>query len=98
MCLVTIDVFHIATSDLHSADHQRLEQQRKRRLPSRKTSIEKSDARDDQPNDGTAEQKVCIMEFEALVRRIHIDLGRVAAIGVGRVKLGLHFGVFSMYE
>ena len=81
--------------DLHSADHQRLEQQSKRRLPTRKTAIKKTDTRNDQPNNGTTEEKVGVVKLEALIRRVHIDLGRVPAIGMGRVKFGLQSRVLS---
>ncbi len=76
-------------TNLHSADSERLEEQGEGRLASSKTTIEKADTRNDEPNDGRTEEQVRVMELKSSVLSIHILVQGVAAIGLVRIVLGL---------
>lgn len=73
----------------HRCDHKTLEEQRQTALAARKTSIEQSDARDDEPDEKSANNEVDVVEFDTGVLRIDIDFQRVTAPGLGRVELRL---------
>lgn len=53
---------------------QRLEQKRKRRLAARETAIEKTEAGNDQKDEGATENKVDILEFDARILGVDISL------------------------
>jgi hypothetical protein len=54
--------------------HQALEEQGKCRLATSKTSIKKTNSRDDKPDYEATEDEVGVMVFESNIRRIHVDL------------------------
>jgi hypothetical protein len=76
----------------HSCNKQRLEEHGQRRLSASEAAIEKTDARDNEPNDEAAEDEVGVVKFVADILRIYVDFLRVAAIGNGGVEGGLEVG------
>ncbi|KXT11220.1 hypothetical protein AC579_5564 [Pseudocercospora musae] len=54
-----------------------------------KTSIEKTDTRNDEPHDEATEDQVDIVIFEAGILSIHVYLQRIATTWLGRVELRL---------
>lgn len=85
----TCQSLHVRGMDLHAADHEGLEQHGQSRLSPGKAAIHETDTGDDQPNDGTAEQEVGVVELKSRVLSIDIDIERVAAIRLARVEDGL---------
>jgi hypothetical protein len=74
---------------LHSCDGEGLEEKRKRRPAARKSTVEESDTRDDEPHEEGAHHQVDIVELKASVLGVDILIEGVASVGLGRVKLGL---------
>jgi hypothetical protein len=71
----------------NSCDHQALEEHRQSRLASGKPTIEKTDARDNQPDNETTEDKICVVVFKADILGVDIDFLRIASIRMARVEL-----------
>jgi hypothetical protein len=75
--------------DVHAAHSERLKQHRQRRLASRKTSVQESDTRNDDPYQVGHDHHVDIVELKSLVLGVDIFKIRVTAIGLRVVELGL---------
>jgi hypothetical protein len=75
--------------DVHAAYGERLEQHGQRRLASRKTSVQESDTRDDDPYQVGHDHHVDVVELQSLVLGVDILKIRVTAIGLRVVELGL---------
>ena len=69
---------------------KRLIQHRKGRLPTRQTSIEQAQARDNHPDEISADGKIDIMELEAGELKVDVDFFWVTTIGGGWIELGLY--------
>lgn len=74
----------------HGYDHQALEQQAQAALAARETSIEKANARDDQPDQEGADDEVDIVELEAGILSVYIDCQWIAASWLRGVELRLY--------
>jgi hypothetical protein len=75
--------------DVHAAHSERLKQHGQRRLASRKTSVQESDTRDDDPYQVGHDHHVDVVELKSLVLGIDIFKIRIPAIGLRVVELGL---------
>ena len=73
----------------HRCDHKTLKEQRQTALAARETSIEQSDARNDEPDEESANNEVDVVEFDTSILRVDVDLERIAAPGLGRIELRL---------
>jgi hypothetical protein len=60
--------------NIHGYNHERLEKQRQRGLPSSQATVKQTNARDDQPDDESTEDNVGIVPFEAFKLSVHVDL------------------------
>lgn len=78
--------------NVHCINSKCHEQQVQGRFPPGQTGVEKTDARQNEPDDETAGGDVDIVGFVAKVLPVDIDLGRISAVGGGRVVSGL-FGI-----
>jgi hypothetical protein len=67
----------------HSRNHQTLEKKCQGRLSSCETTIEESDARDDEPNDEAAEHEIGVVIFEADILGIDIDEKWITTVWFG---------------
>lgn len=70
----TFDRVYKITSNIHGYNHERLEQQRQCGLPSSQAAVKQTNARNDQPDNESAEDNVGIIPFEALKLSIHVNL------------------------
>jgi hypothetical protein len=66
--------------------HQTLEQKRESGFAPREAAIEKPNARDNQPDDESTENEVCVMVLEADILGIDIHEERVSTFRLGRVE------------
>lgn len=76
----------------NSSNHQALEQQAETALAARQASIEKTDARNDEPDEEGADHQVDVVELVARILSVHILSGafRVAAPGLSWIVFRLY--------
>ena len=69
--------------------HNGLEEQREGALSSGETAIEKTNARDDQPDEEGADDQVNIVIFDTSVLEVDVNFQGVSALGLSWIELGL---------
>ena len=70
-------------------DHDRLEKQGKRALSSSEAAIKETNARNDQPDEESADDQVYVVVLDTSVLCINVPIERVSTLGVSWVKLRL---------